>query len=106
MRPVLETDDFTSEYPTCCALMGLFDVLTAESVTFEDGTENIRLYERALLAPRASEPSRGRALGPKSKPGFGGGREHFAVRIHHPPCRLTLRLQALKLNGVLRLSSF
>ena len=34
--------DFTSEYPTCCALLGLFDVLTAESVTFEDDTENIR----------------------------------------------------------------
>jgi hypothetical protein len=34
--------DFTSEYPTCCALLGLFDVLKAESVTFEDDTENIR----------------------------------------------------------------
>src|SRR5262249_6510431 len=28
--------DFTSEYPTSCALLGLFDVLTAGSVTFED----------------------------------------------------------------------
>src|SRR5437764_2652974 len=34
--------DFTSEYPTCCALLGLFDVLTAESVTFEDDSENVR----------------------------------------------------------------
>jgi hypothetical protein len=34
--------DFTSQYPTCCALLGLFNVLTAESVTFEDDTENIR----------------------------------------------------------------
>src|SRR5439155_988038 len=34
--------DFTSEYPTSCALLGLFDFLTAESVTFEDQTENIR----------------------------------------------------------------
>src|SRR5439155_15634287 len=34
--------DFTSEYPTCCALLGLFDVLTAESVTFEDDTENVQ----------------------------------------------------------------
>jgi hypothetical protein len=34
--------DFTSEYPTCCALLGLFDVLTAASVTFEDDTENVR----------------------------------------------------------------
>jgi hypothetical protein len=42
--------DFTSEYPTCCALLGLFDVLTAESVTFEDDTENIRrMVERVSL---------------------------------------------------------
>ena len=34
--------DFTSEYPTSCALLGLFDVLTAESVTFEDHTKEIR----------------------------------------------------------------
>jgi hypothetical protein len=34
--------DFTSEYPSCCALLGLFDVLTAESVTFEDDTETVR----------------------------------------------------------------
>ncbi len=34
--------DFTSEYPTCCALLGLFDVLTAASVMFEDDTKNIR----------------------------------------------------------------
>jgi hypothetical protein len=42
--------DFTSEYPTCCALLGLFDLLTAESVTFEDDTENVRnLVERISL---------------------------------------------------------
>jgi len=34
--------DFTSEYPTCCALLGLFDLLTAKSVTFEEDTENVR----------------------------------------------------------------
>lgn len=34
--------DFTSEYPTCCALLGLFDVLTAKSVSFRDDTENVR----------------------------------------------------------------
>jgi hypothetical protein len=34
--------DFTSEYPTCCALLGLFDVLTAERVTFEDYTQKAR----------------------------------------------------------------
>jgi hypothetical protein len=42
--------DFTSEYPTCCALLGLFDVLTAESVTFDDATENVRrLLKRTAL---------------------------------------------------------
>src|SRR5438128_9321873 len=34
--------DFTSEYPTSCALLNVFDVLTAESVTFEDDTEKVR----------------------------------------------------------------
>jgi hypothetical protein len=34
--------DFTSEYPTCCALLGLFDALTAERVTFEDCTQKAR----------------------------------------------------------------
>ena len=42
--------DFTSEYPTCCALLGLFNILTAERVTFEDDTDNIRkLLERISL---------------------------------------------------------
>jgi len=42
--------DFTSEYPSCCALLGLFDVLTAESVTFDDDTENVRrLLKRITL---------------------------------------------------------
>jgi hypothetical protein len=36
--------DFTSEYPSCCALFGLFNVLTAESVSFDDDTENIRRF--------------------------------------------------------------
>jgi hypothetical protein len=86
--------------------MGLFDVLTAESVTFEDDTENIRLHERALLAPRASEPREG---GPQTKVKIGSGRRGGSILpspYTTPPRRLTLRLQALKLNGVLRLSSF
>ncbi len=36
--------DFTSEYPSCCALLGLFDVLTAKSVSFDDVTENVRRF--------------------------------------------------------------
>ena len=42
--------DFTSEYPSCCALLGLFDVLTAKSVSFDDDTENVRrLLKRTTL---------------------------------------------------------
>jgi hypothetical protein len=42
--------DFTSEYPTCCALLGLFDILTADSITFVEDTKEIRrLIERISL---------------------------------------------------------
>ena len=42
--------DFTSEYPSCCALLGLFDVLTAKSVKFDDDTESVRrLLKRITL---------------------------------------------------------
>jgi DNA polymerase type B, organellar and viral len=36
--------DFTSEYPSCCALFGLFDVLTAKRISFDDDTENVRRF--------------------------------------------------------------
>lgn len=49
--------DFTSEYPTCCALLGLFYVLTAESVTFEDDTESVRTFLRDITLDRCFEPS-------------------------------------------------
>ncbi len=39
--PVVLTD-FTSQYPTVSALLGNWDVLTAERVTFEDCTDEIR----------------------------------------------------------------
>ncbi len=45
--------DFTSEYPSCCALFGLFDVLTAERLSFDDDTENIRRFlKRITLMPQ------------------------------------------------------
>jgi hypothetical protein len=45
--------DFTSEYTQCCALLGLFDVLTATSVTFEDDTAKVcRLVKRISLDRR------------------------------------------------------
>jgi hypothetical protein len=34
--------DFTSEYPSTCALLNLMEIITAESVTFEDATEDVR----------------------------------------------------------------
>jgi hypothetical protein len=49
--------DFTSEYPTCCALLGLFDVLTADSVTFEDDTENIRRLLGSVSLEQCFEPA-------------------------------------------------
>jgi hypothetical protein len=49
--------DFTSEYPTCCALLGLFDVITAKSVTFEDDTNNIRKLVAKISLERCFEPS-------------------------------------------------
>ncbi len=36
--------DFTSEYPSCCANLGLFRLLTAEKLEFVDDTENIREF--------------------------------------------------------------
>jgi len=40
--------DFMSQYPSVCALLGLFDVLTAESVSFEDDTENVRKFLKQI----------------------------------------------------------
>jgi hypothetical protein len=48
--------DFTSEYPTCCALLGLFEILTAESVTFEDDTETIRELLEKISLDRCFDP--------------------------------------------------
>jgi hypothetical protein len=48
--------DFTSEYPTCCALLGLFDILTAESITFEDDTKRIRKLVEQVSLDRCFDP--------------------------------------------------
>lgn len=48
--------DFTSEYPTCCALLGLFEILTAESVTFEDDTKSIRKLIETISLDRCFDP--------------------------------------------------
>ncbi len=48
--------DFTSEYPTCCALLKLFEVLTAESVTFEEDTDNLRKFVENIALERCFDP--------------------------------------------------
>lgn len=48
--------DFTSEYPTCCALLNLFETLTAQSIAFEDNTENIRKLLEAISLDRCFDP--------------------------------------------------
>jgi hypothetical protein len=49
--------DFTSEYPTCCALVGLFDVLTAKEVTYVEDTENIRSFLNTITLNTCFEPA-------------------------------------------------
>lgn len=49
--------DFTSEYPTCCVLLGLFDVLTAASVTFKDDTANVRRLVKRVSLNRCFDPA-------------------------------------------------
>jgi hypothetical protein len=34
--------DFTSEYPTVCVLQTLWDIITAEKITFDDATKEVR----------------------------------------------------------------
>ncbi len=48
--------DFTSEYPSCCALLGLFDVLTAASVSFDDDTEKVRGFLKRVTLKRCLDP--------------------------------------------------
>jgi hypothetical protein len=50
--------DFTSEYPTCCALLGLFDVLTAKSVTFKDDTKDVRRLVEGISLEDCFDPAK------------------------------------------------
>ncbi len=40
--------DFTSEYPSCCANLGLFKLLTAERIEFVDDTEEVRRFLKQI----------------------------------------------------------
>jgi DNA polymerase type B, organellar and viral len=44
--------DFTSEYPSCCANLGLFKLLTADSIEFVDDTEAIRQFLEKVTLPK------------------------------------------------------
>jgi len=48
--------DFTSEYPTCCVLLGLFEILTAQRITFEDDTKRIRKLLETISSDRCFDP--------------------------------------------------
>ena len=48
--------DFTSEYPSVCALLGLFDVLTAEKLKFEHDTRNIVKFLKSITLNRCFSP--------------------------------------------------
>jgi hypothetical protein len=54
--PVMPVD-FTSEYPTSCALLGLFEALTAEQISFGDDTENIRTFLNQISLENCFNPS-------------------------------------------------
>ncbi|HXY50182.1 MAG TPA: hypothetical protein VEI01_12080 [Terriglobales bacterium] len=59
--------DFTSQYPTVNALLGNWDALTAESVSFEDCTDEVRVKLRGL------------ELGDTFNPAFWKGLSFFAL---------------------------
>jgi hypothetical protein len=49
--------DFTSQYPSCCALLGLFDVLTAKTLSFEDDTGSIRRFLKSITLEGCFKPA-------------------------------------------------
>src|ERR1700736_3986859 len=47
--------DFTSEYPSCCANLGLFKFLTAERLEFVDDTENVKRLVEGITHEKCFE---------------------------------------------------
>jgi hypothetical protein len=47
--------DFTSEYPSCCANLGLFRLLTAKKLKFVDDTENVRRFVACITQEKCYE---------------------------------------------------
>jgi hypothetical protein len=49
--------DFTSEYPTCCSLLGLFNVLTAKEATYVEDTESVRAFLKSVSLDTCFNPA-------------------------------------------------
>src|SRR5713226_8327491 len=47
--------DFTSEYPSCCANLGLFKFLTAERLQIIDDTENVKRFLASITHEKCYE---------------------------------------------------
>src|SRR5205807_6314851 len=47
--------DFTSEYPSCCANLGLFKFLTAARLRFVDDTKNIKRFLAGVTREKCYE---------------------------------------------------
>jgi hypothetical protein len=47
--------DFTSEYPSCCANLGLFGFLTAERLDFVDDTEYVKQFVASITPEKCFE---------------------------------------------------
>jgi hypothetical protein len=54
--------DFTSEYPSCCANLGLFKLLTAASIDFADDTENVKRFVATITQEKCFDRERWREL--------------------------------------------
>jgi hypothetical protein len=49
--------DFTSEYPTTCVLLGLWDILTAKSLSFPNATKQVRKLISSITLDQCFRPS-------------------------------------------------
>ena len=54
--------DFTSEYPSCCANLGLFGILTAERLDFVDDTANVKQFVATITRDKCYERETWRKL--------------------------------------------
>ena len=54
--------DVTSEYPSCCANLGLFHILTAESIELVDDTETFREFLRSVDREKCFERKTWKAM--------------------------------------------